>query len=297
MKKLIVLGAVLVIGAMASFSAADTIAPEVGLRVNGQASGGEKALELWRGEPVIVAVALRNPVRGGKDAILLEPPAGGWATRVKVVVTDAAGKNAKWAFVVTGKPSAGGLALQPDAITTLVLRMEAKDSGALVPGIYQVAAKLELADGKGWRGVSESEAIPVEVVDGPAAPKEAVLGRRQILRVKDALLAGDLPRAEVAMKEMLKADVERPEGFVAMALISEAKGERGLALVAVDMAITRVVDARVKAETKPAGAPGKGIKPKPVPFEYYDLRQRIEMLPEGAEESKGPATAPATKGR
>src|SRR5207302_855574 len=131
-----------------------------------------------------------------------------------------------WSFVATGKLSAAGLALQPNMITTLVLRMEPGDSTALVKGRYVIVARLELADGKGWRGTAESEPVSVEVIDAPPQPKDAVLGRRQLLRVNDALLAGDIARAEAAMKEMLSADIHRPEGFVAMGLISEAKGER-----------------------------------------------------------------------
>jgi hypothetical protein len=231
---------------------------------------------------------------------------------VKVLVTDSASNGATWPFIVTGKPSGGALALQPNAITTLVLRMTPAASEALTKGNYSIVSKLELADGKGWRGTIASEPIAVQVVEPPASPKDAALGRRQLLRVYDALLAGELDRAEAAIKEMLGADAARPEGFVAMALIAEAKGERDLALSAIDQAIARAAapagpplerplpggkaPAKPATPTKPAPAPSDREvsapaasaapaaapappKPRSVPLEYYDLRRRFERMP------------------
>jgi len=271
------------LGASAA-GAAEAMAPAVALRVNGRGPGA--AVELWRGEPVIVEVTLQNPDRAAKDPILLEPPAGGWATRVTVLATSTGGRTSNWTFVAAGKPSGGALSLQPNATTTLVFRLQPADSTAPAKGHYDLVARLELADGKGWRGTARSEPAAVEVVDAPAEPKEAALGRRQLLRVTDALLAADLGRAEAAMKEMLAADVRRPEGFVAMGLISEAKGERELALVAIDLAIARAADPGTSATQPAAGAAAKerenavpALKAKPVPLEYYDLRRRFEMMP------------------
>jgi len=47
----------------------------------------------------------------------------------------------------------------------------------------------------------------------------AALGRRQLLRVRDALLSGDLARAETAATEMERTDPGRTEGFIGMALV------------------------------------------------------------------------------
>jgi hypothetical protein len=287
---------------------AEPSGPELGLRINGSGGTGEPT-ELFRGEPIILEVVLRHPVRGAKEPIVLQPPAGNWASRVQVEVTDDTGKAVPWTFIVTGKTSVGGLSLQPDALTTLVMRMDLKDSHALVPGKYQVEAKLNLPDGTAWRGTLLSEPVRVELVNAPAEFKGKLLGRRQELRVRDAILAGEMPRAEEAMRDMLRVDPDRPEGFVAMAMIAEAKGERGPALLAIDMAITRVVqgdtpfkvDPSVFAEAKPAATnprkpatrpasprppapvpPAQRNAPKVIPFEYLDLRERIENMPDAA---------------
>lgn len=250
-------------------AAAEPPAPTITVRVNGRGAS-EDAVELWRGEPVIVAVELRHTQRGAKEPILLDPPSGGWATRVKITMTGAAGAAVpKATFVVAGKPSSGALAIQPDAITTLVTRMEPAAWPAIAPGRYRIGAKLELADGKGWRGTTDAEPVDVAVIDAPSDPKPEALGRRQLLRVNDALLAADLPRAEAAMQEMMTADVRRPEGFVAMALIAEAKGQFALAVTAIDLAIARAAagpDPKAKVPAKDA---------KAVPVEYYDLRRRF----------------------
>ena len=63
-------------------------------------------------------------------------------------------------------------------------------------------------------------------------------------------------------------------GFVALALIYAAKGDRKLALIAMNLAITR-------ATTEPDAGPipqTTSRKSKPVPFEYQDLRRQFELL-------------------
>ena len=259
---------------IAAIATAQAAAPDLTLRLNGHAAA-PAPLELWQGEPVIAEVALRHSDRTAQAPLSLDHPDGGWATRVKIAVTDAGGATASWPFVVAGKPSGGALALQPDAVTTLVLRLDSSAGAPIAIGRYHLAARLDLADGRGWRGVAESEPVDVEVIAAPVTPTEAVLGQRQLFRVRDALLAGDVPRAEAATDEMLRADVQRPEGFVAMALVSEAKGERRLALVYIDLAIAHA--AGVSA-MKPAPGVAEPA-PKPVPLEYFDLQRRFEMMP------------------
>ena len=76
-----------------------------------------------------------------------------------------------------------------DAVTTLLLRLDSSAATAPAPGLYKLTARLELADGRGWRGVVESEAIEIEVVAAAAnAETGESLGRRQLFRVRDALL-------------------------------------------------------------------------------------------------------------
>jgi hypothetical protein len=259
---------------MTAISQAQAAAPDITLRINGHAAAPAPS-ELWRGEPAIAEVVLRQSDRAAPEPISLDPPGGSWATRVKIAVTDAGGAAATWPFVVAGNPSGGALALRPDAVTTLVLRLDALASAAFAPGRYHLAARLDLVDGRGWRGVVESEPVDVEMVAPPAAPTGAALGQRQLFRVRDALLANDIPRAEAATDEMLRADFRRPEGFVAKALVSEAKRERRIALVYIDIAIAHAAGAS-ELKLEPGVAEPE---PKPVPLEYYDLRRRFEMMP------------------
>ena len=148
-------------------------------------------------------------------------------------------------------------------------------SAAIAAGIYQVKAQIDLADGRAWRGTVESEPVEVQVAERPSTLAGADMARQQLLRVRDALIAGDLSRADAAATELLQADFQRPEGFVALALISAAKGDRKLALIAMDLAITRVTpepDAGPIPQTT-------SRKSKPVPFEYQDLRRQFELMP------------------
>ena len=247
--------------------------PELVLRINGRFAQAAP-LPLWQGEPVIAEVVLRNPGPAGAAPIILAPPAGSWAARVAVTARDDAGVSAQWSFSPVGQPSAGALALEPAAVTTLLLRLEPAASASAAPGRRSLVARLDLADGTGWRGVAESEPVAAEVVAPPASPAGETLAQQQLLRVRAALLAHDFAGAQAAANTLLAADRARPEGYVALALLHEARGERQLALVNLDAAMAR-------AAGLPDEAPAAGTaEPKPIPFEYYDLRRRIEALPD-----------------
>ena len=258
-------------------------APAIALRLNGRSPGAE-AFELTPGEPVIVEVQLRHTDWNAKEPIRLEPSSGSWAGRVKIVVTAADGRIAAWPFAVTGKPSAGGLSLQPATVTTLVLCLDQAARTAVAPGSYQMSARLDLGDGRGFRGTVDSEPANVNVVAAPTALVGAALGRRQLLRVRDALLHGDVAGAEAAAKEMLRAEPRRPEGFLGLALVHEARGERSRAILAAEMAISCAMGGDELAEPKQPEAaapppPAPKPPPKPVPVEYYELLDRLERLP------------------
>ena len=245
--------------------------PDVVLRLDGLAASSEP-LALVPGEPLIVEVQLRHPDRKAKEPLLLQPLSGSWARAVKVVVKDAAGKVAEWPFVVTGNPSAGALALRPAAVTTLVLRLDTATGPPPRPGRYTVVARLDLLDGSGFRGSVDSPPWAVEVAIPSMPPAGGVLGRRQLVRVRDALLRGDPVAAEAAAGEMLRAEPRRPEGFIGMALVQAAQGKRALAILSTEAAISLAM---------------RGTAPEPVPLEYQDLLLRLERLP----------PSPAGKGR
>jgi len=265
-------------------AAAQAGVPEISLRLNGFAPG-TKPFVLTQGEPLLVEFQLRHPDRHAKEPILLEPPTGSWAERAKILVTDGRGTPSAWRFVVTGKPSPGGLALQPAAVSTLVLRMEEGARAAIIPGSYRLIARLDLEDSRGFRGTVDSEAASVNVVAAPASPVGMALGRRQLLRVRDALLRGDVAAAEVAATEMQRAEPRRPEGFIGMALVEEAKGQRSRAIQSVELAISRVSGgdpdevARGGSKANPGGRIEPKQPPKAVPVEYFELLRRIERLP------------------
>ncbi len=262
-------------------AAAQSEAPEISLRLNGFAPGATPVV-LTAGEPVLVELQLRHPDRRAKEPIRLEPPTGSWAERAKIVVTDGQGTVRDWRFVVTGKLSPGGLALKPAAVTTLVLRMDEDARRAIVPGSYKMIARLEPGDGRGFRGTIDSEPAAVNMVAASGQVAGAALGRRQLLRVRDSLLRGDVARAETAAMEMQRAEPERPEGFVGMALVHEAKGERSRALFSVEIAIScavgRVDEAAQQDKTMSRREAGQK-PPKMAPVEYYELLRRIERLP------------------
>lgn len=244
-------------------------APEVTLRLNGVSRRADP-LVLTAGEPVLAEVQLRHPDPLAKESIRLEPSSGSWAGRVKIVVTNAKGASAPWRFAITGKPSTGGLALQPGAVTTLVLRVEPDARTSIAPGRYTLAARLDLMDGRGFRGTADSEAVDVNVITPLAPTVGAEFGRRQLLRVRDALLGGDMSAAETAATEMQRAEPRRPEGFVGMALVQEARGELNAAVLSAELAISRAMGDSGEKSTE------LNSVARLAPLEYYELLDRLE---------------------
>ena len=265
----------LTLALLATALRADPPAPELVLRINGRFAQAAP-VPLWQGEPVIAEVLLRNRGPADGPAIGLAPPAGSWAARVTVTARDRTGVSTVWAFAVVGRTSAGALALQPRAVTTLLLRLDPAASATIAPGRQDLTARLDLADGTGWRGVADSEPVAIEIVAPPALPEGEALVHQQLLRVRAALLAHDFAAAEAAANVLLAADRMRPEGFLALALLHEARGERLLALDNLDAAVARATGLPQDGPAPGAAAP----KPQPIPLEYYDLRQRIEALPD-----------------
>ncbi|MEO6002985.1 MAG: hypothetical protein ABIZ04_13475 [Opitutus sp.] len=266
-----------------TFLAAEAPPPDLSLRVNGHA-GAEAPLILWRGEPMLAAVELRRTrAPGAAEPLVLDPPSGDWFTRVTITGTGSPTSEA-WPLVPVGKPSTGALVLQPQAITTLVLRLDPAAAARLAVGTYQLVARLNLTDGRGWRGALESDTVAVEVRELPATLTGAQLGQRQLGRVRDALLVGDLPRAKIATAEIVSAEFTRPEGFVATALVFAAEGKRRLALLSIDRAIALASGVTEKEGAVAAG----GEVRKPIPFEYYDLRRRFEQMPSNEPEREPP---------
>jgi hypothetical protein len=257
--------------------------PLIALRINGLAAvpGG---FVLEQGEPVIAEVQLRHPSRLGGEAIRLEPPSGSWAGRVRIMVGGADGSAAAWLFSITGKPSSGGLDLKPGCQTTLVLRLQREARAAMVQGPYRVSARLDLDDGRGFRGTIETPALDAVVVMRSREPLWVVLGKRQLLRVRDALFGNDMAGAEAAAREMQRLGPQRPEGFIGMALVHEARGERGPAILAVETAISRA-KADETREPEPVDGSVQPLRSDPqrppheVPFEFYDLLDRLERMP------------------
>ncbi|HUU06777.1 MAG TPA: hypothetical protein VMZ49_12975 [Patescibacteria group bacterium] len=260
--------------------------PLIALRINGLAAGpGGFVLE--QGEPVIAEVQLRHPDRRDGEVIRLEPPSGSWAGRVRIRVTGADGRAAAWLFSITGKPSSGGLGLKPGCLTTLVLRLEPEARAAMAQGAYRVSARLDLEDGLGFRGAIETPALDVVVVMRSREPLWVVLGKRQLLRVRDALLGGDVAGAEAAAREMQRLGPQRPEGFIGMALVHEARGERGPAILAAETALSRT-KAGDSGETEPMDGSVQQSRSDPqgplkeAPLEYYELLDRLRRMPQGA---------------
>ena len=136
----------------AGFCAAQSSGPDITLRLNGRAASAIP-LELWRGEPVIAEVLLRHPDRHATEPLRLEPPAGNLASRVQVLAIDEPGRRVPWTFVATGTVPNDGLDLQPNAVTTLVFRLDTTTIAAITPGTYRVWVRLSLADGRAWRRI------------------------------------------------------------------------------------------------------------------------------------------------
>ncbi|MBI5462976.1 MAG: hypothetical protein HY941_12395 [Gammaproteobacteria bacterium] len=221
--------------AVAPASAAPTIesptrpAPELTLTLRGVA---DDVVE--QGEPLRIAVRLAAP-RDAADAFELAPATGSWVDAISVEIAPANGG------AVLARAEAIGTADNPHATldTTRVAgglwRVAAATMQQLVPGDYDVRARLAITGGTGWTGDVVSDATPLQV----AAVSESAerVAQRAINLAQDALLDGRDEEAAALLDAVLKNTPDDVRVLTVRGVIAERAGNPMAAMICVNRAL------------------------------------------------------------
>lgn len=123
-------------------------------------------------DALVLRVELRHPELAddsvSDDPLVLAPVGRAWTTAVSLRVTAPDGREATWPFARSGTSRTEPLTLDSAGLATMSFALTPDSGTPIAPGAYSVVAILELPDGTGWTGRSESEPLPLTVSVPPA---------------------------------------------------------------------------------------------------------------------------------
>jgi hypothetical protein len=122
----------------------------------------------WNGVDVlIIRASLQHP--GALDdavpreAIVLAPAGKAWPWAVALAVTGPDGRAVDWPFDRSGPTGTGPFSLTLHGRGSMGFTLPADPQRTVAPGRYTLRATMEIRDGPGWRGRSESPPLVLEV--------------------------------------------------------------------------------------------------------------------------------------
>ncbi|MDP3001341.1 MAG: hypothetical protein Q8N47_27910 [Bryobacterales bacterium] len=230
---------------------AQTPAPKLSLDANGSVE-----LVLHRGWPLFVDGLLWHSLRARKEAappLVVGPASGDWADSVRIVIAGPDGKEALWPLERLGGPEPGALTLPKSGRVPMAWRLDAARTAELEPGVYALAAVIEVGGGSGWNGRAVSAPVTITVADAPAELSEQQAAELALLRAREASVLGEPARAAGILLQELSRSPANVTLAAAAAASLEAAGTDELALAVAEAALDAF---RAKAEAAvlpPAG--------------------------------------------
>ncbi len=122
---------------------------------------------------LVLRVRILHPLARGESTTdpWVLAPSGGWTTALRLVARDAAGTPVDWPFTRLAVGETEPAQCLPSSHLAATFVLDPSATGLAVPvGEYSVQAELSAADGAGWRGRVESDAISISV-PGPLRPQ------------------------------------------------------------------------------------------------------------------------------
>lgn len=263
--------AVMVLGMFlfAAFTAvaAEDPAPEIALSLQGI---GDDTVE--QGEPIRITIRLTAP-RDAVGVIELAPASGVWSDALTVELAPAGGGAAGVRAEVVGKPAAAAASLSATRFAGGMWRISSTAMQRVQPGNYVVRARLALKSGTGWKGETDSDEIPLQVVAKSDSAYRVT--QRTINQAHEALMEGRIEAAVGIVDAVLQVNPNDARLLIVRAALADRAGNPVAALLCLKRA------SRVN--------PPSGVGPPPV--ESEELETRISAILEGGK--KKPATPPA----
>jgi tetratricopeptide (TPR) repeat protein len=228
-------------------------APLLSLAVNDSA-----APEVLQGAPLILELSVHHAraMRAPEEIkpITIDSAEGGWAGAVYLSITDSAGNEASWPFLLA-TPVSGPLKLDGSTVGELVLLLPPEDAANLASGDYQVLCFIDSSAGgtfSGWSGLAWTPPVRMKVTAQTALSPEQTT-QVNLLLARYQSLAGNPEAALAAVAKVLESDPANVSALEAKGdLLTEAGDDEG-ALAAYSAAIAACATPGQKTTEPPGG--------------------------------------------
>lgn len=174
--------------------------PEVTADVN-----GAKSVTTSAGEPLVIRAVALHPVADSTEAeaMILEGNGGSWTESFHVELVDGSGNAVPLqAELVASRPESASLFGDQEAALTWTVAPE--HTAQLALGNYQLRVRLDSSEANGgWTGVSESDAVLLNIVTPPAMPTAEEASARMMARVDYLKLVGQEMQAKSEVESHL----------------------------------------------------------------------------------------------
>lgn len=118
-------------------------------------------------DALAIRVELQHPAIANETApsapLLLAPAGRAWPEAVSLRVTGPDGKPVSWPLIRLGTGVIEPLQLNLESLPAVLFVLQSDVHRTLPPGSYTLVATLEINDGSGWTGLSESPPLTLEV--------------------------------------------------------------------------------------------------------------------------------------
>lgn len=142
-------------------------------------------------EALALRVALRHPAISSqtatRDALTLAPTGQAWPAAVSLQITGPDGREVSWPLVRSGISRVTPYPLPIGGLLSMAFVMTSDPNRRIPPGDYAAVAILEIREGTGWTGRSESPPLRLKV----AAPPETNPGLEISVTGGNVLAVGD----------------------------------------------------------------------------------------------------------
>lgn len=127
-------------------------------------------------DALAIRVSLRHPAivndTAPAEPLLLAPAGQAWPQAVSLRVTGPDGNPVSWPLVRFGTSASGPLQLNLDSLPGMLFVLQSDAYRVLPSGLHTLVATLEILDGSGWMGRSESPPLTLEVATPAPPPRD-----------------------------------------------------------------------------------------------------------------------------
>jgi MBG domain (YGX type)/Dockerin type I domain len=261
-----VVGLLIFAGRVANSEAQGTqtsIAPSISVSANGRINA-----QAFQGSPIILNVSLFHPNMFSRTTLiaplLINAQNGSWANTLHLAITDNNGAAQNWP-IQSITPPVDSLILDQANASTLTWVVAPSATSVIAPGSYTAIVSLDTtasAGTSGWRGVTTSHPVTIQIAISPSSPTVDVQEDQAILLATYDGLLGNTSQGVADLSSFLSQNPSSVRGLAVRGDLLEQSGQIDDALEAYDDSVAASFSTN----------PGTGLEP---PAQLLEAQGRL----------------------